>query len=47
VGYGEVPGLVAFLRKNAIPLGLPGREMEALGIGGEGTSLVYFRLPEL
>jgi hypothetical protein len=45
VGYGEVPGLVEFLREQALPLGLPGREMEALGIGGEGTSLVYFRLP--
>src|SRR5262245_35009857 len=45
VGYGEVPGLVTFLRERALPLGLPGREMEALGIGGEGTSLVYFRLP--
>jgi hypothetical protein len=45
IGYGEVPGLVAFLRDRGLLLGLPGREMEALGIGGEGTSLVYFRLP--
>jgi hypothetical protein len=45
-GYGEVPGLVEFLHEKALPLGLPGREMELLGIGGEGTSLVYFRLPE-
>ena len=44
-GYGEVPGLVEFLHQKALPLGLPGREMESLGIGGEGTSLVYFRLP--
>jgi hypothetical protein len=46
VGYGEVPELVAFLRQHSIPLGLPGREMQALGLGSEGTSLVYFRLPE-
>jgi len=45
VGYGEVPGLVTFLQQQALALGLPGREMESLGIGGEGTSLVYFRLP--
>ena len=46
VGYGEVPGLVQFLQETNIPLGLPEREMERLGIGGEGTSLVYFQLPE-
>ena len=45
-GYGEVPGLVEFLHDKKLALGLPGREMELLGIGGEGTSLVYFRLPE-
>lgn len=44
VGYGEVPDLVAFLREQALPLGLPGREMETLQVGGEGTSLVYFQL---
>jgi hypothetical protein len=46
VGYGEVPGLVEFLRQKGLLLGLPGKEMDALGIGGEGTSLVYFRLPD-
>jgi hypothetical protein len=45
-GYGEVPALVDFLHQKALSLGFPGREMEVLGIGGEGTSLVYFRLPE-
>jgi hypothetical protein len=44
-GYGEVPGLVGYLHDNALALGLPGREMDQLGVGGEGTSLVYFRLP--
>lgn len=45
-GYGEVPALVDFLHQKALSLGFPGREMEVLGIGGKGTSLVYFRLPE-
>ncbi len=46
VGYGEVPQLVEYLQEKAIPLELPGAEMQVLGIGGEGTSLVYFQLPE-
>jgi hypothetical protein len=46
VGYGEVPGLVQFLHANKIPLGLPGKEMQQLGVGSEGTSLVYFQLPK-
>jgi hypothetical protein len=45
-GYGEVPGLVTFLHDRSLALGLPGREMETLGVGGEGTSLIYFRLPQ-
>ncbi|MCI0722810.1 MAG: hypothetical protein L0338_28145 [Acidobacteria bacterium] len=45
VGYGEVPGLVAYLLEKDLGLGLPGKEMDALGIGGEGTSLIYFQLP--
>jgi len=45
VGFGEVPGLVQYLREQRLGLGLPGREMETLRVGGEGTSLVYFHLP--
>lgn len=45
VGFGEVPRLVRYVRDENLVLGLPGREMHALGIGGEGTSLIYFQLP--
>jgi hypothetical protein len=45
VGFGEVPGLVQYLQENELTLGLPGREMQALQIDGEGTSLIYFQLP--
>jgi hypothetical protein len=45
-GYGEVPAFGRFSPSEDVDSGFPGREMEVLGIGGEGTSLVYFRLPE-
>ena len=45
VGFGEVPALVEYLKRQNLTLGLPGRELEKLGIRGEGTSLIYFRLP--
>jgi len=47
VGFGEVPGLVEYLHEQKLTLGLPGRELQSLQVGGEGTSLIYFQLPGL